>query len=84
MLAHDRRVERRQSLVRVPPRPKAVGEAKEVDFVDGAQRLGDRTLDDLIFQGWNPERALPGALVRRADRLQDIALPRPSPARDDL
>jgi hypothetical protein len=59
VLAHDRRVQRRQSLMRVPPRPEAVGEPEEVDLVDGAQHLGDGTLDNLVFQGGHAERALP-------------------------
>ena len=59
MLAHDRRVQRRESLMRVPPRPEAVGEPEKVDLVDGAQHLGDGTLDDLVLQGGHAERALP-------------------------
>ena len=57
-LAHDRRMERRQSLMRVSPRPEAVGEPEKVDFVDRAQHLGNRALDDLVLQGrdaeWTP------------------------------
>ena len=57
-LAHDRRMERRQSLMRVSPRPEAVGEPEKVDFVDRAQHLADRALDDLVLQGrdaeWTP------------------------------
>ena len=66
-LAHDRRVQRRESLVRVPPRPEAVGEPEEVDFVDGAQRLGDRTLDDLVLQGRHAERTPPAIGFRDLD-----------------
>src|SRR5438874_4782769 len=56
--AHDRRMQRRQSLVRVPPRPKAVGEPEEVDFVDGAQHFRDGALDDFVVQGRHAEWAL--------------------------
>ena len=48
----------------VPPRPEAVGEPEEVDFVDGAQRLGHRALDDLILQSWHAERS-PSAISFR-------------------
>ena len=74
--AHDRRMQRRQSLVRVPPRPKAVGEPEEVDFVDGAQRLGDRALDDFVLQGRNTERTPPAVGFRdidAPDRLWPVA-----------
>jgi hypothetical protein len=37
--------------MRVPPWPEAVGEPEEVGLVDGAQHLGDRSLDDLVLQG---------------------------------
>ena len=50
---------RRQSLMRVPFRPKAVAEPEEIDFVDGAQHLGDRALDDLVLKRRHAERALP-------------------------
>jgi len=75
-LAHDRRVQRRQSLLRVPPRPKAVAEPEEVDFVDGAQRLGHRALDDLVLQGWHAERSPPAICFRdinTPDRLWPVA-----------
>ena len=57
--AHDRGVHRRESLMRVPLRPKAIAEPEEIDFVDGAQHLGDRALDDLVFQRRYAERSLP-------------------------
>jgi hypothetical protein len=41
-LAHDRRVQRPQRPVRIPPRPKAVGEPEEFGFIDGAQHLSVR------------------------------------------
>ena len=45
--------------MRVPPRPEAVAEPEEVDFIDGAQHLGDRALDDLVLQRRHAERSLP-------------------------
>ena len=75
-LAHDRCPQRRQSLVRVPPRPEAVGEPEEVDFVDGAQRLGHRALDDLVLQGRHTERTPPSICFRDVDtpdRLRPVA-----------
>jgi hypothetical protein len=62
--------------VRVPPRPKAVGEPEEVDFVDGAQRLGHRTLDDFVLQGRHAERTPPAICLRDVDtpnRLRPVA-----------
>ncbi len=54
-----RAVWRVQRLMGVPPRPEAVAEPKKVDFVDGAQHLGHRTLDDLVLQGRYAERPPP-------------------------
>jgi hypothetical protein len=75
-LAHDRRVQRRESLMRIPPRPEAVGEPEEVDFVDGAQRLGHRALDDLVLQGRHAKRTPPAIGFRDVDtpyRLRPVA-----------
>ena len=75
-LAHHRRMQRRESLMRVPSRPEAVGEAEEVDLVDGAQHLGDRALDDLVLQRRHAERALPAIGFRDVDapnRLRPVA-----------
>jgi hypothetical protein len=52
-------VDRRESLVRVPPRPEAVAEPEEIDLIDGAQHLGNRALDDLVLQRRHAERTLP-------------------------
>ena len=68
-LAHDRGVQRCKRLVRVPPRPEAVGEPEEVGLVDGAQHLGDRALDDLVFQRRHAEWTLP------AIRFRDVHTP---------
>ncbi len=38
--------------------PKAVGEPDKVGLVDGAQHLGDRTLDDFVLQSRHAERPL--------------------------
>lgn len=62
-LPHDRRMQSIERHVRVPPRPEAIGELKEVGLIDGAQHLSDRTLDDLVLQRWHTERPLtPSAL----------------------
>src|SRR5437660_5039800 len=58
-LAHQRRMRRRKSHMRVPSWPEAVGEAEEIELVDGAEKLGDRTLNDLVLQSRHAERALP-------------------------
>ena len=73
---HDRRVQRRQSPVRVPPRLEAVGEPQEVDFIDGAQHLGYRTLDNLVLQGRHTERSLAAICFRDVyppNRLRPVA-----------
>jgi len=66
-LAHQRRVQRRESHMRAPPWPEAVGEAEKVDLVDSAEKLGDGTLDDLVLQSRNAERALPAVGFRDVD-----------------
>jgi hypothetical protein len=60
-------VNRRKSLVWVPSRPEAVAEPGEIDFVDGAQHLGDRTLDDLVLQRRHAERSLPAIVFGNED-----------------
>lgn len=62
--------------MRVSPRPEAVGEPEEVDFVDGAQRFGHRALDDLVLQGRHAERTPPAIGfwdVNTPDRLWPVA-----------
>jgi len=58
-LAHQRRVQRGESHMRASPWSEAIGEAEEVGLVDSAEKLGDRTLDDLVLQRRHSERALP-------------------------
>ena len=58
ILRHERRVQRAQRSVRTPARPESIREAHEVDLVDGAEKLGDRTLDNLVFQCRNAEGSL--------------------------
>ena len=36
--------------MRISPGPKPVRKPQELDFVDGTQNLGYRTLDDLVLQ----------------------------------
>jgi len=58
------------------PRPEAVGEPEEVDFVDGAQRLGDRALDDLVLKRRHAERSPSAIGFRDVDaphRLRPVA-----------
>src|SRR5262245_6851586 len=62
--------------MRVPPWPEAVGEPEEVGLVDGAQHLSDRSLDDLVLQGRDTERALPAIGlwdVDASNRLRSVA-----------
>src|SRR5438874_12236614 len=66
-LAHQRRMQRRKSHMRVPSWPEAVGEAEEIDLVDGAEKLGDYTLNDLVLQSRHAERALPAIGFRDVD-----------------
>jgi hypothetical protein len=40
---------------------------KEVDFIDGAQHFGDRTLDDLVLQGRDAEWTAPAIGFRDVD-----------------
>src|SRR4029453_18697211 len=58
ILRHERRVQRVQRPVRAPARPESIGEAHEVDLVDGAEELGHRALDNLVFQRWYAKRSL--------------------------
>ena len=53
--------------VRIPPRPEAVGEPKEVGLIDGTQQFGDRTLDDLILQRRHAEWSLSAIGFRDID-----------------
>ncbi len=53
-----------QRPMRVSPWPEAIAEPKKVDFVDGAQHLGNRTLDDLVFKCRNAEGPLPAVGFR--------------------
>ena len=60
--------------MRAPP----VGEAEEVLLIDGAQHHGDGTLDDLVLQSSDRQRALPSVRlrdVRPAGRLRAVASP---------
>ena len=49
------------------PGPEAVGEPEEVDLIDGAQHLGDRALDDLVFQRRHAEWSLAAIGFRDVD-----------------
>jgi site-specific DNA recombinase len=54
-----------QRVVRAAPRPEAVREPEEVRLEDGVQHLDHRTLDDLVLQRRDAERAL--SAVRLGD-----------------
>ena len=60
----DARRERVQRIVLSPSRPEAIGEAEEVRLVDGIENLHHRTLDDLVLQRGDAERALPPVRLR--------------------
>jgi hypothetical protein len=66
-LAHQRRMQRRESHMRVPSWSEAVGEVEEIDFVDSAEKLGDGTLNDLVLQSRHAERPLPAIGFRDVD-----------------
>src|SRR5258708_549254 len=59
--------ERVQRIVLSPPGPEPIGEAEEVRLVDGIENLHHRTLDNLIFQRGDAERALPSVRFRDVD-----------------
>ena len=69
VLCHKRGVQRLQGLVRTPSGPEAVREAQEVDFVDGAEDLGDRALDDFVLERGDAEWPL------SAIRFRDVHAP---------
>jgi hypothetical protein len=76
VLRHERCVQRPQRVVRTSAWPKSIGETHEVDLVDGAQELGDRTLDNLVFQRRYAERPLSTigfGDVHAANRLRPVA-----------
>jgi hypothetical protein len=57
-------------------RPEAVAEAEEVGFIDGAQHLGDRALDNLVLQRGNakgPSPTIGFRNVAAANRLRPIS-----------
>src|SRR6516162_11544368 len=56
--------ERVQRFVRATPGPEPVGETEEVLLVHGVQYLHHRTLEDLVLQGGDAERALPPVRLR--------------------
>jgi hypothetical protein len=56
--------ERIQRIVRATPGPEPVGETAEVLLVHGVQHLHHRTLEDLVLQGGDAERALPPVRLR--------------------
>jgi hypothetical protein len=51
--------QRIQRIMRAAPRPEPVGETDKVLLVDGVEHLDHRSLDDLVLQGGDAERALP-------------------------
>ena len=53
---HQGPIQGRQRRVRAASRTETVAEPEEVDLIDGAQDLGHRALDDLVFERGNAER----------------------------
>ena len=66
-LRHDGPVHRAQRLVGAATGPETVGAVQEIGLVDGTEHLGHRTLDNLVFQGQDSERALPPVGLRDVD-----------------
>src|SRR2546430_11229772 len=57
--AFERDHERIECVVRAAAGPESVAEPEEVFLVDGIQHRSGRSLDDLVFEGCDRERALP-------------------------
>src|ERR1700681_1182960 len=51
--------QRIQRIMRSAPRPEPVRETEKVLLVYGVQHLSHRSLDDLVLQGGDAQRALP-------------------------
>jgi len=64
LLPPDPHRQRIQRVMRTSARPEPVGEAPEVLLIDGVQHLHHRTLEDLVLQGGDAERALPPVRLR--------------------
>jgi len=76
VLCHERRVQCRQGVMRAAARPKPIREAEEVNFVDGAEDLGDCSLNNLIFECGDTERPLATVSlgdIYPSDRLRPVA-----------
>jgi hypothetical protein len=76
ILCHECRVQGCQGIMRAAAWPKPVREAKEINFVDGAEELGYRTLKNLIFQRGDTERPLATVSLGNIyppDRLRPVA-----------
>src|SRR5208337_4405621 len=56
--------ERIQRIMRATPGPEPIGEAEKVLLVYRVQYLHHRTLEDLVLQGGDTERALPPVRLR--------------------
>ena len=65
-----------QRMVGASARSKAIAEAEEIGFIDGAQHLGDRALDNFVLQRWNakgPVTAIGFRNVGAANRLGPVS-----------
>ena len=51
-------MQRLKGLMRASSRPEPVRKTQEVDFIDGAQHLGHRALNNFVFQRGNTEWSL--------------------------
>ena len=65
-----------QRMMGASARPEAVAEAKEIGFINGAQYLGDRALDNFVLQRGNakgPAAAVGFRNVGAANRLRSVS-----------
>ena len=63
-------------MVGASARPEAVAEAEEIGFINGAQHLGDRALDNFVLQRGNAKRpatAIGFRNVGAANRLRPVS-----------
>ena len=63
-------------MVGASARSKAIAEAEEIGFIDGAQHFGDRTLDNFVLQRKNAKRPAPAVGFRNvgaANRLRPVS-----------
>ena len=65
-----------QRMMGASARPEAVAEAEEIGFINGAQHLGDRALDNLVLQRGNAKGPVTAVGFRNecaANRLRPVS-----------